>query len=78
VSEVKSPQHPSENGEGAVGPGESNEPQWSDTYEYSKRPGTLEGSAGRGNTKPRFPATNKQISAGPLTKRNGGRAENSV
>jgi len=27
--EVKNPQHPSEIGEGAMGSGESNEPQWS-------------------------------------------------
>jgi len=78
VSEEKSPQHPSENGEGAVGPGESYEPQWSDTYEYSRWPETLEVSAGRGTHNPGARLHNKQVSAGPLTKRKGGRAENSV
>jgi len=31
VLEEKNPQHPSESGEGAVGPGESDVPQWSGT-----------------------------------------------
>jgi len=43
----KNPQHPSEIDEGAMGSGESNEPQWPSTYEHSVRPGTLEGSVGR-------------------------------
>jgi len=47
VSEEE-PSTPVGNGEGEMGPGESDEPQWSGAYEYSERPETLEGSVGRG------------------------------